>query len=171
MDYQKPNITDAVIEKAAQDANACRELMKLFEDCQTRNNRLYDSARLAHQNVLMAITNAGFYPSRVLKYMRDNAPDAPPGLTRLKQKTMNRIEAERERQTRNAQQREYRQRHKAKTEAAIATLTEYGYVELEDYAPWRAITFLKSVTDLVEVPPNSDNWQPVVRRKVEGTPS
>ena len=164
-DYKEPKITPSVIEQAARDDAFYRQLMARFEQCEQYNLAEYNRRTDAHVKIMAAINAAGFYLNRVANYMRQQYPAPPKPLGRLKKRTRAKIEAEQERLKQNEKQRAYYHVHKERTDAAIQTLTEYGYIERVDYVPRRAITFLKSVTELVEVPPDSGNFEQRVRSK------
>lgn len=165
-DYKKPRTDDAIIRKAAADKKAYDELMQTFETCERDNIAEYNRRADAHAKIVQAIKAAGFYPDRVVKYMNQNYPDTPAALGRLKNKTRAKIEAERGRQQESQKRREYRYRWLTKTDEAIETLTAHGYVELVDFMPHRAISFLKSVTETVEEPEGSGNLEKRIRSKM-----
>lgn len=164
--YKEPTINDRVIQKAAQDKSAYNELMALFEQCERDNIAEFNRRADAHVKILAAIKAANFYPVKVVRYMQQQYPDKPAALGKKKKKAQAKIEAERERVKKNAQQRVYRQRVKERTEAAIIALTEHGYVLNEDFYMFDARRFLDSVAVTVEVGEGSENFEYYVRPKV-----
>lgn len=120
------------------------------------NNAAYDAAVKEHAIGVQVETRVWGERHAVVKYLKAKKIPRPPDLNaeraRLETRYRNyltrreNIRREQERTAAEAQKRrEYRQAHRDRLKLARTILTNLGYTPGVDYAPGRAIGFLKSV--------------------------